>query len=79
MHGEKIVQVSGFGVANTSQTQCDYMLVGLTDKGRVVLSMGDREWVDVSPKKEPDLCHACGKPRNYLLQECEHCGDFTPF
>ena len=46
---EKIVQVSGFGVENTSSTQCNYMLVGLTNTGRVVLSMGDREWCDVSP------------------------------
>lgn len=46
---EKLIQVSGFGVNNTNQTQCDYMLVGLTNTGRVVLSMGDRDWVDVSP------------------------------
>lgn len=46
---EKLIQVSGFGVANTNQTQCDYMLVGLTNTGRVLMSMGNRDWVDVSP------------------------------
>ena len=48
---EKIIQVSGFGVNNTSNTQCDYMLVGLTATGKVVISTGDGEWTDVSPKK----------------------------
>lgn len=47
---EKIIQVSGFGVHNTNQTQCDYMLVAVTNEGRVVMSMGDREWTDVSPR-----------------------------
>ena len=48
--GERVVQVSGFGVENTSSTQCNYMLVAVTNTGRVVMSMGDREWTDVSPK-----------------------------
>ncbi len=46
---DRIIQVSGFGVANTSSTQCDYMLVALTYDGRVIMSTGDREWFDVSP------------------------------
>jgi len=29
--------------------------------------------------KEPDLCHACKKPRDYNKQSCEHCGDSSPF
>ena len=49
--GETIVQVSGFGVDNVQSTQSGYMLVGLTSKGRVVLSTGDGNWGDVSPKK----------------------------
>ena len=50
MKFEKIVQVSGFGVNNTKNTQCDYMLVGVTSFGRVVMSRGDKEWVDVGPE-----------------------------
>lgn len=45
---DKITQVSGFGVANTPNTQCDYMLVGLTESGRVVISNGDGQWADVT-------------------------------
>lgn len=47
---DPIVQVSGFGVENTPSTQCNYMLVALTKSGRVLMSMGDREWADVSPR-----------------------------
>ena len=50
--GERIVQVSGFGVANTMQTQCNYMLVALTAAGRVLMSRGDGIWADVSNKAE---------------------------
>lgn len=46
---DPIVQVSGFGVANTNGTQCDYMLVGLTQSGQVVISRGDGDWADISP------------------------------
>jgi hypothetical protein len=45
---EKIIQVSGFGVANTPTTQCDYMLAGLTSAGRVIISVGDGRWTDVT-------------------------------
>lgn len=48
---DKIIQVSGFGVANTHNTQCDFMLVALTESGKVLLSMGDTNWCDVSPKE----------------------------
>jgi len=51
---DKIVSVSGFAVNNTANTQCDYMLVGLTESGRVVISRGDRDWVDVSPLATSD-------------------------
>ncbi len=47
---DPIVQVSGFGVENTMQTQCNFLLVGLTKSGKVVLSTGDGIWSDVSPK-----------------------------
>ena len=47
---DPIVQVNGFGVANTASTQCNFMLVGLTESGKVVLSTGDGIWSDVSPK-----------------------------
>ena len=47
---DPIVQVNGFGVENTASTQCNFMLVGLTKSGKVVLSTGDGIWSDVSPK-----------------------------
>ena len=47
---DKIVQVSGFGCRNTPYTQTEYMLVGLTEAGRVVLSNGNGEWADVTTK-----------------------------
>ena len=47
---DKIVQVSGFGVNNTINTQCDYMLAAVTESGKVVMSMGDGIWCDVSPE-----------------------------
>ena len=46
---DKIVQVSGFGVNNTKNTQCDYLLVALTERGKVLLSTGDGKWTDVGP------------------------------
>jgi hypothetical protein len=45
---DKIIQVSGFGVKNTMSTQCEYLLVALTESGKVLLSTGDRIWCDVS-------------------------------
>ena len=48
---DKIIQVSGFGVKNTHNTQCDYMLVGLTESGKVVMSTGDGQWSNVGPEK----------------------------
>ena len=52
MSKDKIIQVTGFGVANTSNTQCDYMLVGLTESGKVMMSTGDGNWADVSQCKK---------------------------
>jgi hypothetical protein len=49
---DRIVQVSGFGVENTYSTQCNYILVGLTESGKVIISTGDSRWADVSPRKE---------------------------
>ena len=47
---DKIIQVSGFGVNNTKNTQCDYLLVALTESGQVLLSSGDGEWSSVGPR-----------------------------
>lgn len=44
---EKIVQVSGFMVGPPEQHA--YMLCGTTEHGRVVMSIGDGNWADVSP------------------------------
>ena len=51
---DKIIQVSGFQVASTRHTQCDYLLVALTESGKVVLSTGDEKWADVSPAPEQE-------------------------
>jgi hypothetical protein len=45
---DKIISVNGFGVENTVNTQCNYMLVALTESGKVLLSTGDKNWCDVS-------------------------------
>ena len=58
---DPIVQVSGFGVENTMQTQCNFLLVGLTKSGKVVLSTGDGIWSDVSPKPNHLLDFKCAK------------------
>ena len=50
MKKDKIIQVSGFGVENTVTTQCNYLLVALTEDGKVLLSTGDGKWGDVSPR-----------------------------
>lgn len=46
--GDKIIQASGFGVRNTQATQCDYLLVAVTESGRVLMSCGDGRWTDVT-------------------------------
>lgn len=48
---DQIISVSGFGVEDTVSTQCNYMLVGLTVSGKVLLSTGDGKWTDVTGKK----------------------------
>ena len=55
---ERIVQVSGFGVNRTSDTQCDYMLVAVTNHGRVVMSRGDGDWNDIGPAKVGEVPNA---------------------
>lgn len=50
MKEDKIIQVSGFGVENTSLTQCNYLIVGLTESGQVVITTGDGVWANISPK-----------------------------
>ena len=45
---DKIIQVSGFGVENNQSTQCSYMIVGLTQSGKVVITSGDGIWADIS-------------------------------
>jgi hypothetical protein len=52
---EKIVQVSGFSVDPARfDNQVDYMVVGVTNTGRVVITTGDGQWGDISPKKPPE-------------------------
>lgn len=48
---DKIIQVSGFGVANTNNTQCDYILIALTESGKVLMAYGDGAWRDISPEQ----------------------------
>ena len=48
---DKIIQVSGFSVQNTAHTQCDFMLVAVTEFGKVLMSTGDGEWASVGPKE----------------------------
>ena len=45
---DKIIQISGFGVENTSSTQCNYMIVGLTESGKVLITTGDGQWSDIT-------------------------------
>lgn len=51
---DKIIQISGFGVNNTKNTQCDYMIIGLTESGKVLITTGDGKWANISPKKSPN-------------------------
>ena len=52
---DKIIQVSGFGVENNFQTQSSWMVVGLLQDGRVVITNGDGVWCDISPR-DKDFC-----------------------
>ena len=47
---DRILQVSGFGVASAATTQWNFALVALTANGRVLLSRRAGEWHDVGPK-----------------------------
>jgi len=50
MEVDKIIQVNGFGVDYNERTQCDYLLVAVTNEGKVIMSTGDGEWWDVTKK-----------------------------
>ena len=67
---DKIIQISGFGVSNTKSTQCDYMVAGLTESGRVVITTGDGVWADISGPFKPK----CNHYYNFETGECVHCG-----
>jgi len=69
MKKDKITFVSGFSVKNTMYTQCDYMLVAVTDTGKVLMSTGDGNWSDVGPKKPEQKC-TC---ELFAQIPCEHC------
>ena len=78
---DKIIQVSGFGVKNTMYTQTDYMLVALTESGKVLMSRGDGEWESVGPKGPEDnrrLCPNCKGNLSFGMSEdnwlCIECG-----
>jgi len=45
---DKIIKVNGFGVGYNFRTQTDYMLVALTENGKVLMSTGDGHWCDVT-------------------------------
>ena len=51
---DKIIQVSGFGVENTHQTQTYYMLVALTESGKVFMNHGGSSWIDISPPDDKE-------------------------
>jgi len=68
---DKIIQISGFSVENTSSTQCNYMIVGLTESGKVLITTGDGQWSDISAKEPtaaPDstICAVFGKLPEFL-------------
>jgi hypothetical protein len=48
---DKIIQISACGVKNTSNTQTDIMVVGLTESGKVLITQCDGKWCDISPKE----------------------------
>jgi hypothetical protein len=53
---DKIIQVSGFGVDNTIRTQCNYMIIALTESGKVLLSQGGSpKWFDITPANIDDV------------------------
>lgn len=55
---DKIVQVTGFAVGPPEQHA--YLLVGVTNSGKVVMSQGDKKWADVGPESilDRELAHA---------------------
>jgi len=68
---DKIIQVSGFGVNNTMHTQTEYMLVALTESGKVLMSTGDGAWASVGPKEPEQRCHCepdQGEPCSFCME-----------
>lgn len=45
--GDKIIQASGFPYINSSD-QSMYLLVAVTEYGRVLMSEGDGRWADIT-------------------------------
>ena len=70
---DKIVQVSGFGVENNASTQCDYVIVGVTESGKVLITSGDGKWSNISPRDTPDCEHSYQD-----MPVCVHCGNHAP-
>jgi hypothetical protein len=83
---DKIIQVSGFGVENTQSTQCNYMIVGLTESGKVLITQGDRKWADISPYASQPTVPANGADAMCCLKtdgtcnstDCDGCIDYVP-
>lgn len=81
---DKIIQVSGFGIANTQDTQCNYLIVGVTMSGKVVITIGDGIWSDISPKASQPAVEADAESRCFFCdtltqatekgQACPVCG-----
>jgi len=48
---ETIIQVAITGVDNTVATQCDFIVIALTSRSRVIVNHNGRdEWFDITPK-----------------------------
>ena len=79
---DKIIQISGFGVENNQSTQCSYMIVGLTESGKVLITRGDGEWADINPKASQPSVQADAENRclceetwiDVMKDECPWCG-----
>jgi len=52
---DKIIQISAFPVENIFNWGSYYGIVGLTESGKGIISNGDRNWSDISPKPLEEL------------------------
>lgn len=50
---EKIIQIAVAGTENTSETQSSFVMMALTEDGRILTSHGYNSWSDFTPDK-PD-------------------------